>query len=294
MFLILSCNFPGGGDNDDEAGGRVNLGQVGSGDSTEHYVNPVVILVDSPDFTVTEGGLIHNPSPSELISYDYLWGVFFVDYTGTENLRSVAAAISYRNSDGEELYNSSSTYVWNDDGYVWTGTTGTQSYMTPLYNHGVLIPSFDLLDAGLNLADITTLEIEFSSWDAGTSPVVRDALTLGEITSDSENDYFVVTNTSDSTMRILGTYCLYTDEAGHLGYSAPPFIEVFEDGIWVSKGDFVVESDQQIRLKFMRIKPSYLSGGAELPFPSVGLYAAIQLIALLPRRSPARSRAFKN
>ncbi len=259
-IMIVSCDLMITDEDSDNKSGSVDQGQVGQYPSTHNYINPVVTVTDSTEFTVTDGGLVRSSSTST-----YMYGVLFVEYSGSESVCFVRATLKYMDSNGDVLY-TDSTYVTND-GFALLNSVATDTYVSPAHNTAVINLIDDLSDYSIDLTNISMIDVKFTHSDSGVDSIVDAPLIKDSVVEVSGSEWYLpVTNTYGSPVYVSSGIGWFNDSTGRLGYWAYGSLHELDGSSW-SYNDSIIDNGQSARVVFHKNTPDYLS--ADLSLQSV-------------------------
>jgi len=227
-----------------------------SGYSGINYVDPVITLTSSPDFSITESGLMRAD-----INSGYMYGMVIVKYTGSTIRRSVRADLSYRDISGNELF-SEYTYLENQ-GYLTYLTIPFGTYVSPSYPDGYLLLIEDLDDWNIDLSEIAEINITFSATAVSATihgtPVSHDDPVLVYQSTEELEFYVPIVNADSTNLRNFSSMMLPVDSLGRIGLWTYGDLYQTNDGgasYDVLSGD-PFETGESARLNFDFFIPGY-------------------------------------
>jgi hypothetical protein len=228
-------------------------------------VNPFVTVVDSPDFSITDGGLVRAAAAN------YMYGILFVEYSGQKNTPFVEAVLQYKKSNGAIVF-SEKTYI-NNEGFAKfsSSTSITSSYVTPQYNTAVLRLIEDLSAYSVDLTDIHSIDIKFRGSSTQISEIVRNPIRRGSISKEADTTWYLpITNDHEKSIYLILTLGVLKDSVGRLGYWTSGYLQFYDGAQWKDDYQSVISSGRSGRLRFYELKPNYLTGALSMDSAVIG------------------------
>ncbi|MDC7219533.1 MAG: hypothetical protein PQJ59_06300 [Spirochaetales bacterium] len=244
-WFVLSCSEP-------------SSESISYNDDGTCYVDPIVSLVDSSDYTISDCGLVRASSTS-----DYMYGIFEVEYTGDENILFPRADFVFKDINGNILY-TDFTFIYNDGMAIMSSDADINTYLTPEDNVGYMRIIEDLGDYSIYLGNIYSVEITISDSNSSLTSTLSEVLdcpfTMGDLVHEEDSSvwYTPATNTDTQAVSLEFSFTLFNDTEGRIGYWSSSNTYESSDGETWAQDDDIIDPDQTARVFVSKTTPDYL------------------------------------